>query len=108
MDGQTNIADYAHWAWAAGGGLLGRAMYHSRQVLDGKQKPFSWVLLFNLPIAIGMGFFGHGISDYFGLTGDPEIAVTIASGYLGPWAIDLLLGIWSSKISPGNGPRSHK
>lgn len=78
------------WAWASGGGLLGRLMWHAKQVQLGRRKPLSWALFFDLPIAIGMGFIGHGLAAYAGITGDPEVLITISAGYLGTYMIDVL------------------
>ena len=68
-------------------GLLGRALHLART----DRRPLGWSLLWELPVAIGMGIVGKGIADYFGLDGFPEYAVTISIAYVGPRVIDLAI-----------------
>lgn len=88
MDSLDWLGQSAPWAWAGGGGLLGRLMWHSKQVQLGKRKPLSVELLFDLPIAIGMGFIGYGIASYFHIEGPATVVPTIACGFLGHNMID--------------------
>lgn len=76
------------YAWAGGGGLIGRLMYHARLVQTGKRKPLDWVLAFDLPIALGMGWGAYGLCVWLGLSPEPTNSIAIAAGYLGPYSID--------------------
>ncbi|CAB4141965.1 LydA-like holin [uncultured Caudovirales phage] len=79
--------DAASAAGAGALGLLGRALHLART----DRRPLGWSLLWELPVAIGMGIVGKGIADYFGLDGFPEYAVTISIAYVGPRVIDLAI-----------------
>ena len=80
--------DAASAAGAGALGLLGRALRLARA----DRRPLGWSLLWELPVAIGMGIVGKGLADYAGLDGFPEYAVTISIAYVGPRVIDLAIG----------------
>lgn len=80
------------YAWTGGAGLVGRIMYHAQQVQRGKRKPWTLALLFDLPIALGMGWATYGLCVWGHLTAEPTISAAIASSYLGPFAIDRVVG----------------
>jgi hypothetical protein len=84
-DDLGNLA--ANAAGAGALGLLGRLLHLARA----DRRPFGWSLLWELPMAIGMGFLGKGVADYIGLTGFPSYALTIAVAYIGPRFIDLAI-----------------
>jgi hypothetical protein len=63
-------------------------MFHARQVQMGKRKPASWALLFDLPIAFGMGWGVLGVCLWFDLPPGMIISAAIAAAYLGPYTID--------------------
>ena len=52
MQEYTN-GDYVPWLATGGAGLLGRLMFHAKLVQSGRRKPFSWVLFWDIPIALG-------------------------------------------------------
>lgn len=70
--------------------MLGRLMYHARQVQAGKRKPLSWTLFWDLPIAIGMGWIALGIGTYFTLKWEVTVSLALSISYLGPYCIDNL------------------
>lgn len=76
------------YAWTAGGGIVGRLMYHARAVQQGNRKPWSWALIFDLPIALGMGWCVYGLCVWFSLRAEPTISAAIAASYLGPYSVD--------------------
>lgn len=87
MDDFT-VRDIAAQGAAAGGlGAVGRllALAHA-----GASKPTGWSLLWEVPLAIGMGVVGKGVADFLRLDDFPEYAVTIAVSYIGPRVIDIL------------------
>lgn len=76
--------------------LLGRLIYHAREVQAQRRKPFSAELLWELPIALGMGFvvFGtlRGVSQWWPEWAIPlegMLAVSIVLSYLGPRIFDI-------------------
>ena len=79
--------DAASAAGAGALGLLGRMLHLAR--VD--RRPLGWSLLWELPVAIGMGIVGKGLADYFNLDGFTEYAVTISVAYVGPRVIDLAI-----------------
>jgi len=68
-------------------GLIGRLMFLSQE----NRRPFSWSLLWELPIAIGMGIIGHGIGQWVGLFGLTLFSASIVCGYLGPRVISWII-----------------
>lgn len=69
--------------------MLGRLMYLVRN----DRRQFGWRLfLYELPMALGMGIVGKGVSDFFGFNplGYMDDACMIVAGYLGPRVIDKL------------------
>lgn len=83
-----DIGNLAASAAGAGAlGLLGRALHLART----DRRPLGWSLLWEIPVAIGMGILGKGLADYIGLGGFPNYALTIAVAYIGPRFIDLAL-----------------
>jgi hypothetical protein len=91
----SDFHDVAASAAGAGAlGLLGRALHWVRR----DSRPIGWSLLWEVPVAIGMGIIGKGIGDYFGLNDFPEYAVTIGTAYIGPRLIDWCLEIAEQRI----------
>lgn len=86
------------YAWTGGAGVLGRLMYHARQVQQGKRKPLSLALMLDLPIALAMGWGAYGAAVWGGLAPEPSISVVIAASYLGPFTIDMLFVRWAEKM----------
>lgn len=92
----------APYAWTGGAGILGRLMYHARQVQKGKRKPWSWALLFDLPIAFGMGWAAYGGCVWGGVSAEPTIfSIAIAASYLGPYSVDRIFSKVADKYFGG-------
>ena len=86
------------WFITAGAGILGRMMYHSKEVQSGRRKRFfSRDLFLELIIALGMGFMARGLCEYFAVYGDIEIAVVILVSYLGPNGVNAAFEVWLKK-----------
>lgn len=68
-------------------GLIGRLMYLANE----RRQPVSWSLVWEIPIAIGMGLIGRGIGEYVGATGFVLFSLSIVTAYIGPrlisWAV---------------------
>ncbi len=75
-------------------GLLGRLLFLAR--VD--RRRFGWGLLWEIPIAIGMGAIGKGVADWFNLSPFPEMAVIVCVAYVGPRFIDAAFDIAIEKI----------
>lgn len=83
-----HIPDPESWLWAGGGGILGRLMYRAKQAQSTEPPKLSWSVLLDLPIAIGMGFVGYGLSAWWSMSGPSQVIPIIACGYLGLYTID--------------------
>lgn len=75
---------------AFGMGLLGRAMSLSRD----RPRRLGWNLLWELPIALGLGLFGLAVGEHFNLGPWETNAASIVIGYLGPPIVDDLVRRW--------------
>lgn len=71
-------------AIAIGYAAAGRLMWHVGQVQDRKRRFWSWALLGEGAIAIGMGVIGGGLAEYLALEGKASAALIAAVAYLGP------------------------
>lgn len=85
-------------ALAGGMGMLGRML----ALAASTKRPMGICLLWEIPMAIGMGVVGKGIADAFGLTGFSNFAVIIAVSYTGPRLIDIALARYAEGKSIKN------
>lgn len=85
----------ARAAGAGALGLLGRLIAWAHA----DRRPIGWSLLWELPVALGMGVIGKGAADWAALDGFPEYAVTIAVAYVGPRCIDLAVAWLQQRIA---------
>lgn len=88
MSDWPGMQEAGPYIWTGGAGLMGRLMYHAQQVQRGKRKPLTWLLLFDLPIAVGMGWLVYGLCVWLKLDMQPTISAAIAAGHLGTYSID--------------------
>ena len=87
----------APYGWTGAAATLGRMMYHAKQVQMGKRKPLSWTLLWDLPIALAMGWITYGACVWIKLGVEPTISAAIAVSYLGPYSIDRMFALLGDK-----------
>jgi len=80
-DWQDVAANFA--ATAALGGV-GRLVALARD----NRRPWSWSLLWEIPVAIMMGWIGDGVAEYFDLHNSVHIAIIVGVSYLGPRVLD--------------------
>jgi hypothetical protein len=73
-------------------GLLGRIL----ALAHNSGRPTGWSLLWEVPIAIGMGIIGKGVAEYLEVRGFQHYAVVIAVAYTGPRIIDLALARYAA------------
>lgn len=86
------MRDIAHQSAVAGGlGLLGRLI----ALAQAARRPSGWNLLWEVPLAIGMGVIGKGIADWWGMHDFPHYACVIAVAYTGPRLMDIALLRWA-------------
>lgn len=84
----VSLSDLAASSLGAGFlGLVGRALSYARA----GRPPLRWGLLFELPLAYGMGLIGHGVADYLGVQQATGVAIIVVVSYLGPPAIDMIV-----------------
>lgn len=88
MDQWPGLNDVAPYAWTGGAGLLGRMLFHARQVQAGKRKPLSWALCWDMPIALAMGWVAYGAGVWLDLAPQAIISAAILASYLGPYTVD--------------------
>jgi len=89
----ASIRDLAAQGAAAGGlGILGRMI----AMASAPRRPMGWSLLWEVPLAIGLGVVGKGLADWLGLAGFPNYAVTIAVSYVGPRCLDIALARYAA------------
>lgn len=84
--------------------MLGRIMFHAVQVQKGVRKPFSWVLIWDIPVAVSMGWIGLGIATWVGIPWEATVSFALIVSYLGPYGIDTLFAQWAKyKFGGSNG-----
>jgi hypothetical protein len=91
MDHLPGWGEIAPWAMAGAAGMMGRLMFHAKQVQAGRRKPLSWTLLWDIPIALGMGWSALGVCTWRGAPYELMISVALLASYLGPWTLDLVV-----------------
>jgi hypothetical protein len=91
----TGIADVLPWLLTGAAGMLGRIVYHARLVQRGVRKPLSWVLLWDIPIALCMGWVALGMGTWLDTKWEVTISIALVISYLGPHVIDILFVKWS-------------
>jgi LydA holin phage, holin superfamily III len=92
------VGDYdnmAQWLFTGGAGVMGRLMFHAREVQSGKRKPISWALFWDIPIALSAGWIALGIGNWAGASWEVTISCAIVVGYLGPYGIDTIFNKWA-------------
>lgn len=102
MNDWPGMTEATPYVWTGGAGVIGRLMYHARQVQQGKRKPLSWALLFDLPIALAMGWIIYGLCVWLRLEPQPTISAAIAASYLGPYSVDRAFTAWADKLGRGS------
>lgn len=86
--------DVLPWLLTGGAGMLGRLMFHAVQVQKGNRKPFSWVLIWDIPIAVSMGWIALGLATWVKVPWEATISIALIVSYLGPYIVDLLFAKW--------------
>ena len=88
---------------AAGWGLVGRAMHHSRQVQAGRRRFWSVQLVWELPVAVGTGVAGQGLAEYLQVGGWQATAVIVTVAYLGPGFVEAVVWKVLDRVLPARG-----
>lgn len=77
-------------------GVIGRAIHFVRH----HNRPLGFKLfLYEIPIAVGFGIMGGGIAQWLEIIGMAQSATMIASGYIGPRVVDILVDNLPAYIS---------
>lgn len=71
--------------------VLGRLVYHARLVQKREREFFSKHILFELIIAIGIGYAANGVMAYLGLEDEVRVGGIVVLSYLGPGGIEYFL-----------------
>jgi len=100
-DGQTIAGLISAWAGGAVatlvGATIGRLMYHAGEVRKMNRKPFDKNLIWELPVAVGMGIIADGLAAYFALDRTVSTSIAVGVGYLGPGGVQALFLRWFEK-----------
>lgn len=78
------------------GAVAGRLMWHVSEYRKRRRKLLSVDLLWELPIAVGMGFIAEGISSYFQFNNEVTVGLIVGLSYLGPRGIEAIFEKWMS------------
>ena len=100
-------SNFTPWVWIGGAGMIGRLMYHAKQVQAGKRKPLSWALFWDVPIALGMGWIALGLGTWLHVAWEVTVSLALIIAYLGPYGLDTIVAKWADwKFgSKSNGPQ---
>ena len=71
------------WLTAAGVALIGRVIHYLVRARDSEFR-WSWLIFWDIPIAMGTGVCAAALAQSFGLTGNGLLAVAGLAGHLGP------------------------
>lgn len=74
-------------------GVLGRLV----SLAHSTRRPRGWALLWEVPVAVGMGLIGKSVAESFHLTDVVSYGIIIAISYLGPHAIDMAVEYYTQK-----------
>ncbi|MGY0794273.1 phage holin family protein [Azospirillum argentinense] len=83
--------------------IVGRLMFHARQVQAGRRRFFSPHLVWELPVAIATGLIGKGIASYYGLGDWQETATIVTVAYLGPGFVEAVIWRVVDRLLPARG-----
>lgn len=98
-DHNQTIAEVLN-AWVGGafttiiGATLGRIMYHAQEVKKSRRSVFSKELIWEMPVAVGIGMIADAIGAYFGVIGPVGTGLAVGMGYLGPRGLEVLFTKW--------------
>ena len=86
----------AGFVWALWWALIGRGLYHANLVRQGRRRFWSWKLVWELMIAIGMGVVAGGAAEWLKLAGMTAAGFIAAVSYLGPRTIEAVQ-VWAKR-----------
>lgn len=105
MSDKFEWANALPWAVIGGAGMLGRLTFHARQVQLGKRKPFSLILLWDIPVALTMGWVAFGAATIAKIPWEATVSLALVCSYLGPHALDIVFLKWADwKFGKANVP----
>lgn len=87
-------------------GIIGRLMFHARQVQMGRRAFLSWSLLWELPVAIATGVIGAGVAEYLALAGWQNTACIVTVAYLGPGFVEAVVWKVVDRVVPAKESQS--
>ena len=87
-------------AWTMGvgstivGALLGRLMWHVSEARKMRRKIFGLELVWELPMAMGMGMVGEGLAAWLSFGQPASTGLIVALSYFGPRGIEVIFLKW--------------
>ena len=91
--------------WAVWWALIGRGLYHANLVRQGRRRFWSWTLVWELMIAIGMGVVAGGAAEWLELKGMTAAGFIAAASYRGPRTIEAVQA-WAERRAGIDDPRA--
>lgn len=85
-------------------GVIGRLMAMSSST----RKPKGFALLWEIPIAIGMGLIGISLARYFEVTNIVSYGIIIGVAYTGPLLIDQAIAVLAQRLKAPQKPLDPK
>jgi hypothetical protein len=76
------------------GTVLARLMWHGNEARKGHRKFLGVELIWELPVAFGMGMVGEALSSYLSLAQPVSTGLIIALAYMGPRGVAALFEQW--------------
>ncbi|TDE33178.1 phage holin family protein [Antarcticimicrobium sediminis] len=77
--------------------FIGRAMFHAGEVRAKRRNLFSFDLIWEVPLAIGMAMIGDALGDYMELDNTVRVGLIAVLSYLGPRGAAALFERWIAR-----------
>jgi len=77
--------------------FVGRAMFHAGEVRAKRRRIFSFDLVWEVPLAIGMALIGDALGDYMDLENTVRVGLIAVLSYLGPRGAAAIFERWVAR-----------
>lgn len=77
--------------------FVGRAMFHAGEVRAKRRRIFSFDLVWEVPLAIGMALIGDALGDYLDLENTVRVGLIAVLSYLGPRGAAAIFERWVAR-----------
>ena len=90
----VTIYDSVPWFLTGFAGVMGRLMLYAKRVQEGRSKPLGWLILWDVPIALSMGWIALGLGVWVHTPFPVTFSIALIASYLGPNMIDIVFFKW--------------